>query len=174
MTDHDDDLDLKALWQSTPPVDLNELLNHVDAERRRMRNLLWFETLGTVFGIACIWLYYKIELLTNPMFGIGVALAAVACQAWMWLWRRGQWNAVSQAPLDLLELQLRRARTGLRIGRYYAWGTPIAAVLGALLSTTTMGDGHPLEVGPLVRLVIIVGLLALLGGLTWFGVRLIR
>jgi cobalamin synthase len=174
MTDHNDDLDLKALWQSTPPIDLDELLGHVDAERRRMRNLIWFETAGTFFGLGILALYYKIGWLTSPVVIVTIAIIATVCQAWMWLWRRGQWNAVSQAPLDLLELQLKRARTGLKIGRYYAWGTPISVVAGVLSVQILPIEPAGLPISTLTRFGLLFVLLFLMAGLTWFGVRLIR
>lgn len=167
--------DLKDLWQSTPPVDTDSILRGVRRERRRMQWLLWLEVIGTVIGVSAIWVYDYIGVFGERRWITWlITIVGIGVQVWMWRWRSGLWQAVSQAPLDLLHLQARRAQVSIRIARYYAWGTPIATVLGLLLSLYAVDDGFSLDIEPLTRFVLIGSLLALVAGMTWLGFRMLR
>ncbi|MEO1574349.1 MAG: hypothetical protein AAFU65_05245, partial [Pseudomonadota bacterium] len=173
MSQNDDDL--KTLWQSTPALDTSDLLKRVQRERRRMSWLFWFEVVATIFAIGMIGVYDYLDFFGDRRLAAWLGLlAALGLQVWMWHWRHGLWDAVSEAPMDLLTLQLKRARVGLRIAKYYAYGTPIGALLGVLASFYLVSDVPRLGLSLGVRITIIVALIAMIVGLTAFGVVMMR
>ncbi len=173
MSSQDDDL--KSLWQTSRGIDIDDLLRRVASERRRMNHLLWFEIISTVLGIGVVVYYDRVGIFGQHRPIIWLLLAfCMALQLWMWWWRRGLWTAVSQAPMDLLNLQLKRARVGLRIARYYAYGTPVFVVIGMLVAHFADGDLPKIDISDLARGALMTGLIAMVVGFTLFGVRMMR
>lgn len=173
MTQQDDDL--KALWQSSPAIDTADLLKRVGQERRRMSRLFWFEVVGTVLALGLFVFYETLGLFGDRSWAAWtVVTAAIGMQIWMWYWRRGLWDHVSQAPMDLLRLQLKRAKVGLRIAKWYAYGTPIITVLAALFSFYLLPEAPSLDLPQVWRVIILIALLAMVVGMTAFGVAMMK
>ena len=164
------DDDLKSLWQSTPAIDTTDLLARVARERRRMAWLLWAEIAGTIIGVGAMWIYDAMGLFgEHRWLAWLVTVIAVAAQLWMWYWRRGLWEAVSEAPMDLLQLQLKRARLGLKLARYYAYGTPLATIAGFLTARFMASDLPRIDMPDTLRVTVIVALLGFVVALTLCG-----
>lgn len=173
MSQQDDDL--KTLWQSTPHIDTADLLRRVARERRRMIVLFWAEVVSAVLTFGMIWAFDAMSFFGDRGGAVwAVLIAAMGFQVWMWLWRRGLWDAVSEAPMDLLNLQLKRATVGLKLARYYAYGTPIATLLGFALSHYVAVDAPVIDVSDLARVAILAGLVAMIVAMTVSGFIMMR
>ncbi|MEM6640727.1 MAG: hypothetical protein AAF610_12600 [Pseudomonadota bacterium] len=169
------DLELKSLWQSGPTVDIHTLLRHVARERRRMQAVLWVEIAACIASVG-MFVYYDAAGVFGEQRWLawGVIAVSMVVQIWMWRWRRGLWNATTRSPRELLTLQLSRARVGLRIGRYYAYGTPICTLLAFAGARFIAPNAPALSLSVSARLAVLAGLASVMIGLTVWGFRMIR
>ncbi len=165
MSEHNDDLDLQSLWQDTPPLDVDELLDNVRASRSRMNQVLAVELIGSVGALLMIFIYQMWGVFGDLLWPAGLmSLFVFAYQYWTWRWRRGLWQSVSDAPLDMLKLQQRRAKLSLRIAHYYLYGTPIFCALPILLAMYTVDENFTADISGGLRLFLLIcafGLLVL-------------
>lgn len=123
---HNDDWnDIRRAWrdQDTVPVDTERLRNAIASHSRRLR---FGRAVDLVAGAVALALCLRALLRTHAdpvaqVVYIALIVVVIASVAWTHWLRRGQWRALSDAPTALIEFEIARIRTSLRIWRGSVW-----------------------------------------------------
>lgn len=134
MNTHDDWQDWSTQWQQQPVVDVECLRRRTLNKRRRMLAMVAFETVVSMIAVGqCAWLLASRHV--DPRWK-SFALGAMVLVAALWivsLWlRKGTWRAAGERVTDLLRLQARRARAGIRLAQLQLWS--LSVVVGGSIA----------------------------------------
>ncbi|MBU6246213.1 MAG: hypothetical protein KGN77_00530 [Xanthomonadaceae bacterium] len=134
MNTHDDWQDWSTQWQQQPVVDVERLRRRTLNKRRRMLAMVAFETVVSMIAVGeCAWLLASRHVDTRwKLFALGaMVLVTVLWIVSLWL-RKGTWRAAGERVADLLRLQAKRARAGLRLAQLQLWA--VGVVVGGSIA----------------------------------------
>lgn len=124
----DPNLDWKALgdaWrgQPVPAIDAEAIGREIRRRGRRLRWLVAAEAALTVVMVAlCVWITQRPETSTiDRMVFLGLAAALIVYQAGVLWLRRRQLRDDGRSVADLLDLEIRRTRSGITYWRISLW-----------------------------------------------------
>ena len=133
--------DLKDIWQDSPPVDMEKMARNARFVWWRMRIITFVELCICVAGAAVFaFAIYQHQTLARAIFGLfGVCFCLGGGYGCLWA-RRGAWGRAEGDALSLVQLQIQRARAGIRYVKINCW--MVLPALGILpLSFWVMNDG---------------------------------
>ncbi|MCP1372534.1 hypothetical protein [Dyella lutea] len=136
MSTHDEWSDWAAQWRTQPVVDIERLRRRTLAKRWRMLAMVVFETVTAIGALVQTgWLFAHPGLgLRWKLFATGgTVLVVVMWSITLWL-RRGTWRAAGSRVAELLRLDARRARAGIRLAQAQLWGFAALLVGVAVLA----------------------------------------
>lgn len=171
MNNSNDDFELQDLWQKTPPVDVDKLVQSVTKAHRRMRRFFYFELGSSLLALAFLaWLLVE-HVLGDQWWQIALlGVIAVVAQIWMWSWRRGLWNAFAKSPRELFELKRKHLLLDIKIARSFSWGSVIGGFTGLALSYMDKIE-NPLDLSEIVRFSLLFAVLMFLLFCLIWGIR---
>lgn len=136
--DTDDWSDIGQAWrdQVAAPIDVERLRAAVTRHSRRLRIGRVLDVVaGTVATAMCLRMLLRSA--SDPIAQLGyivLIVVVVVSISWPHWLRRGQWHALSNAPAVLVDFEMGRIRTSLRIWRGSAW-TATVLWIGLWLAT---------------------------------------
>ncbi len=135
MNNSHDDFDLQDLWQKTPPVDVDKLMQSVIKAQKGMRKLFYYELGGTVLGLLIlVWAYFQQAFGDSQWVLVLIGVGCVLFQGWTWTWRRELWSAIADSPRQLLAVRRKHLLLDIKIARSCYLSMIAGAVTGAVLA----------------------------------------
>lgn len=171
MSTTDDDLGLQDLWQTSPPVDVEQLVKSVQKAQHKMRRFFYFELISSALGLVVLGWIFTLRVFGDQWWLLaGVGALGIAGQIWTWSWRRGLWNAFAKTPDELFALKRKHLLLDIKIARSCYIGVIVGALVGGVISFFDTGE-RAFELAELTRALILTGALGLLAFFVVWGIR---